>query len=162
MLAMTNDKEAKEKERYLCVSNGFEIWCLDLKKYSTMNASVHLKIPSLNLMGQKLPASVGLFRLGSDAYMIGGQMLPGSVKESIRNRFNLRGDRNPQGGNKLYKTHYMTKGVKGSSRCAYRLSLLAADDDDKAAKLLSILNPCGEIEELKKPKVWPIVEKVGE
>ncbi|KAL8166906.1 LOW QUALITY PROTEIN: hypothetical protein V2J09_008405 [Rumex salicifolius] len=103
-LRWSSMKETNEKERYLCLSNGYEIWCLDLNR---LLSNPHYKLPkvaTLSLLGSQLPASVGLFKFGSDAFMIGGQQLPSSINNPsvISDRLQIHGWDNE--GLALYKT----------------------------------------------------------
>ncbi|KAL8166879.1 hypothetical protein V2J09_008378 [Rumex salicifolius] len=152
-LRWSSMKETNEKERYLCLSNGYEIWCLDLNR---LLSNPHYKLPkvaTLNLLGSQLPASVGLFKFGSDAFMIGGQQLPSSIDDPsvISDRLQIHGWDNE--GLALYKTLIASGSFKASSHVTYRLSLAA--DLSLSCTEAHLFGP------LNKTKFWPIVEKIG-
>ncbi|KAL8166886.1 hypothetical protein V2J09_008385 [Rumex salicifolius] len=152
-LRWSSMKETNEKERYLCLSNGYEIWCLDLNR---LLSNPHYKLPkvaTLGLLGSQLPASVGLFKLGSDAFMIGGQQLPSSINDPsvISDRLQIHGW--DYKGLALYKTLIASGSFKASSHVTYRLSLAA--DLSLSCTEAHLFGP------LNKTKFWPIVEKIG-
>ncbi|KAL8142153.1 hypothetical protein V2J09_015185 [Rumex salicifolius] len=148
-----------ENERYLCLSNGYEIWCLDLQNSWSCPPKLP-KIAALSLLGSQLPASVGLFKLGSRAYMIGGQGLPASLKNPSITSYEADWDSCPEGLN-LYKTLLSSDGLKRPSYVTYRLSLAADEDEDNSITLSLSHTKASYIKELIKPKFWPIVEKIG-
>ncbi|KAL8166924.1 hypothetical protein V2J09_008423 [Rumex salicifolius] len=152
-LRWSSMKETNEKERYLCLSNGYEIWCLDLNR---LLSNPHYKLPkvaTLSLLGSQLPASVGLFKLGSDAFMIGGQQLPSSINDPsvISDRLKIHG--RDYKGLALYKTLIASGSFKASSHVTYRLSLAA--DLSLSCTEAHLFGP------LNKTKFWPIVENIG-
>ncbi|KAL8166917.1 hypothetical protein V2J09_008416 [Rumex salicifolius] len=152
-LRWSSMKETNEKERYLCLSNGYEIWCLDLNR---LLSNPHYKLPkvaTLSLLGSQLPASVGLFKFGSDAFMIGGQQLPSSINDPsvISDRLQMHGWDNE--GLALYKTLIASGSFKASSHVTYRLSLAA--DLSLSCTEAHLFGP------LNKTKFWPIVENIG-
>ncbi|KAL8166908.1 hypothetical protein V2J09_008407 [Rumex salicifolius] len=137
-LRWSSMKETNEKERYLCLSNGYEIWCLDLNR---LLSNPHYKLPkvaTLSLLGSQLPASVGLFKFGSDVFMIGGQQLPSSINDPsvISDRLQIHG-----WDNEVSRPHPM------SPTACPDLSLSCTE-----AHLFGPLN---------KTKFWPLVEKIG-
>lgn len=132
---------SEEKERYLCISDGFMIYCLDLKSKDDCSGQTLPKTSTLNLLEGGLPVSMGLFKLGSGAYMVSGQELPNFDKlQHPEDRDFLQW---------LYKKY----GFEGSSRRTYHLS----GGDGRLS-----LFECDNIPPLKKPKFWPIVERIGD
>ncbi|KAL8166083.1 hypothetical protein V2J09_007582, partial [Rumex salicifolius] len=157
-LRWSSMNEPNEKERYLCLSNGYEIWCLDLSKFPSYPPKLP-KVDTLSLLGSQLPASVGLFKLGSDAFMIGGQLLPASLLDpSVTSHKRFSSLNNPK-GIALYKSLLASHGIKRSSHVTYSLSLAADNKQDGTLSLSHTKTAC--FGPLNKPKVWPIVEKIG-
>lgn len=148
--SMNENDEVKEP-RYLYVSDGLVICCLELKQSKHLSysnaADVPLlpKIATIRLLDKDFPISAGLFKLGSDAYMIGGQHLPSYPDAG---RMHLRRDY----GLELYKYLAEKHLLKGSSCVIYRLS-----KDDGG--ILS-LKKSDNIRELNEPKIWPVIEKI--
>ncbi|KAL8166887.1 hypothetical protein V2J09_008386 [Rumex salicifolius] len=149
-LRWSSMKETNEKERYLCLSNGYEIWCLDLNR---LLSNPHYKLLKVALLGSQLPASVGLFKFGSDAFMIGGQQLPSSINDPfvISDRLKIHG--RDYKGLSLYKTLIASGSFKASSHVTYRLFLAA--DLSLSCTEAHLFGP------LNKTKFWPIVENIG-
>lgn len=148
-----NEGETKEVARYLLVSNGSAICLLDLNHNkgskpisNAYDAPPLPKVATLNLVNkEKLPVSVGLFRLGSDAYMIGGHEFPANFKPNC-----WCTTPNPSGCEK-YKALCISNDLKGTSNATYRLSITNH----------GTLHPeCDDILRLNSPKFWPIVEEV--
>ncbi|KAL8166882.1 hypothetical protein V2J09_008381 [Rumex salicifolius] len=112
-----------------------------------------LKVATLSLLGSQLPASVGLFKLGSDAFMICGQQLPSSINNPfvISDRLKIHGW--DYKGPALYKTLIASGSFKAPSHITYRLSL-AADLSLSCIKA-HLFGP------LNNTKFWTIVENIG-
>ncbi|KAL8166894.1 LOW QUALITY PROTEIN: hypothetical protein V2J09_008393 [Rumex salicifolius] len=135
-LRWSSMKETNEKERLL--------------------SNPHYKLPkvaTLSLLGSQLPASVGLFKLGSDAFMICGQQLPSSINNPfvISDRLKIHGW--DYKGPALYKTLIASGSFKASSHITYRLSL--------AAELSLSCTEAHLFGPLNKTKFWTIVENIG-
>ncbi|KAL8166884.1 hypothetical protein V2J09_008383 [Rumex salicifolius] len=123
-------------------------------KQPGLNMSSWISTPGIgSLLGSQLPASVGLFKLGSDAFMIGGQQLPSSINDPfvISDRLKIHG--RDYKGLALYKTLIASGSFKASSHVTYRLSLAA--DLSLSCTEAHLFGP------LNKTKFWPIVENIG-
>lgn len=159
-LCKMTDNENKEESRFLYVSDGVVLCCLDLQlnkqqdgdttdtDTDTDNIKGLPKVSVLNMLKTGKPFSAGLFKLGSQVYTVGGQLLPPGC-----------GDHELLQCRKPWETpHYIdllrTFGVKGSVCSLYRLS-------NKPGDSVSLFRCDREFPRPKEPKLWPIVEELN-
>lgn len=134
-------KERRDNGRYLCLSDGSMIICLDLEMCEKINLYRYdvqplPKISTFKFSENGLPVSMGLFKLGSYAYLVGGNCFKSDPVLT---------------SNK--KSGFPDKKYKELCCNTYQLSL-------KDKKLH--YSECKSIGELNSPKLWPIVEKIDD
>lgn len=183
------DETCKEEmPRYLFVSNGCEICLLDLKQDAInpkqqqtlihgltdqddctpliINNNIVDVVPplpktaTLNLIEEQLPVSVGLFKLGSHAYMIGGQEYPPNLRVGPVCTYGKAKPSSLDLYTALVTNHNRPctghAGINiGTSRAWYRLSVA-----DNGCTLSASAECNNIIEDMKRPKICPIVEEI--
>ncbi|KAL8129040.1 hypothetical protein V2J09_018195 [Rumex salicifolius] len=147
----------EQQNRFLCVSDGFSIYCLDLDQAGGDFIDYAETLPvvsTINLLEERLPIASALFQLGSAGLMIGGKeihkfeqptdrlMLP----EEIFNKYNFKGS--SKATYQLFLAEgWFDKLVPGYAVIGFQ-NCISEDEDDDGLDVIAmavLVTPSGEV-----------------